>query len=180
MTIVERYEKIKERIESACREAGRNPADIILVAVSKTKPNEEILDVAGLGQVHFGENRAKELEDKMEQIQNPSIQWHFIGTLQSNKIRYMAGRVNWIQSVDKKKALMEIEKRARAENRIINALIQVNISDENQKSGCPPEELEEILTYARTLKNTRVQGLMGMATLTDKPESVRHEFRKLR
>lgn len=179
-SILERFEHIKKRIHTACAAAGRDPADILLVAVSKTKPNKDILELAALGQVHFGENRAKELEDKMKQIGNPSIQWHFIGNLQTNKIKYMAGRVDWIQSVHKKKALKEIEKRAAAEDRTIRTLIQVNISREDQKSGCEPEQLEEILKYAQSLKHTRVLGLMGMATYADNPESVRQEFRKLK
>lgn len=179
-TIIERFDLIKKRIYTACESAGRNPDEILLVAVSKTKPNEDIIELAEHGQLHFGENRAKELEDKMEQIENPALQWHFIGNLQTNKIKYLAGRVNWIQSVHKKKALQEIEKRASAEGRFINVLIQINISDEDQKSGCDPEQLPEILEYAQDLEHTRVQGLMGMATFADNPESVRHEFRKLK
>lgn len=179
-TIIERFEHIKQRINIACEEAGRDPSEILLVAVSKTKPNEDILKLAEHGQVHFGENRAKELEDKMGQISNADLQWHFIGNLQTNKIKYIADRVNWIQSVHKKKALKEIEKRAAAEGRIINVLIQVNISAEDQKSGCDPEQLHEILGYAQNLEHTRVQGLMGMATFSDNPESVRHEFKKLK
>lgn len=178
--ITDRYNHIKERIREACKEAGRNPEDVTLVAVSKTKPNEDIIALAKEGQIHFGENRAKELEDKMQQIENPSLQWHFIGNLQTNKIKYMAGRVDWIQSVHKKKALKEIEKRAKAENRTIQVLIQVNISEEDQKSGCEPDQLEAILTYAQKLEHTRVMGLMGMATFADDPEMVRPEFRKLR
>lgn len=175
-----RYRSVINRIEQACKKCGRKPDDIVLVAVSKTKPDSDVLELAGLGQHHFGENRAKSLEDRFESIRNNNIQWHFIGALQTNKIKYMAHRVNWIQSVHKKKALKEIEKRAAAENRVINALIQVNISDEDQKSGCDPDQLEEILLYGQSLKFTKVKGLMGMATFTDDPEIVRPEFQKLK
>lgn len=179
-SIVENLTAIKMRIRSACEKCGQNPEEITLVAVSKTKPDEDVLKLLEAGQVHFGENRAKALEDRMESISDSTAEWHFIGTLQTNKIKYMAHRVNWIQSVHKKKALKEIEKRAKAEGRTINVLIQVNISSEDQKSGCEPEELEDILTYATNLKHTKVMGLMGMATFTDNLEVVRPEFRKLR
>lgn len=174
------YNEILSRIERACNKCGRNPDDIVLVAVSKTKPDSDVLELVNLGQIHFGENRAQSLEDRFKKIHNDDLQWHFIGTLQTNKIKYMAHRVNWIQSVHKKNALKEIEKRAAAENRIIHTLIQVNISDEDQKSGCDPDELESILTYGQTLKFTKIRGLMGMATFTDDLEIVRPEFQKLK
>tara|TARA_R100001143_G_scaffold52289_1_gene47229 strand:+ start:5793 stop:6491 length:699 start_codon:yes stop_codon:yes gene_type:complete len=178
--IKDRYEDVLTRIERACHNCGRNPDEIVLVAVSKTKPDSDVLELADLGQLHFGENRAKSLEDRLETIHNDDIQWHFIGTLQTNKIKYMSHRVNWIQSVHKKKALKEIEKRASADNRVINALVQVNISDEDQKSGCDPDDLESILTYGQSLKHTKIKGLMGMATFTDDAEIVRPEFQKLK
>lgn len=179
-TLTERYREILSRIDRTCQRCGRNPDEIVLVAVSKTKPDSDVLELFDLGQLHFGENRAKSLEDRLEKIQNNAIQWHFIGTLQTNKIKYMAHRVDWIQSVHKKKALKEIEKRAAAENRVINTLVQVNISDEDQKSGCDPDELESILTYGQSLKFTKIRGLMGMATFTDDAEIVRPEFQKLK
>ncbi len=115
--IHERYQQVKERIFDACKKAGRDPSDILLIAVSKLKPDEDILELLKDGQLHFGENRAKALENRMESIPEESIQWHFIGNLQTNKIKYMAHRVDWIQSVHKKKALKEIEKRASTEDR---------------------------------------------------------------
>jgi pyridoxal phosphate enzyme (YggS family) len=179
-TIHDRYRKTKKQIANACEKAGRDPSEILLVAVSKLKPDEDIRSLLQDEQVHFGENRAKALEDRMEAIPDESIQWHFIGNLQTNKIKYMAHRVNWIQSVHKKKALKEIEKRASNENRTLNTLIQVNISEEDQKSGCHPDDLEPLLRYAQSLKHTKVKGLMGMATFTDDFEIVRPEFRLLK
>ncbi|MDR9366831.1 MAG: YggS family pyridoxal phosphate-dependent enzyme [Balneolaceae bacterium] len=178
--IKERYKNILTRIDAACKNAGRDSSEIALVAVSKTKPDEDVLALVKEGQLHFGENRAKALETRMQNIEDESVQWHFIGNLQTNKIKYMAHRVNWIQSVHKKKALREIEKRASREGRTINALIQVNISDEDQKSGCDPEDLEKILKYGQDLKHTRVRGLMGMATFTDDHDIVRPEFKLLK
>jgi len=180
MSIAKRLNDVQERIKKACDYCGRDPDEITLVAVSKTKPNEDILEALSASQFHFGENRAKELEDKMQQIENEEIIWHFIGNLQTNKIKYMADRVDWIDSIHKKKALKEVEKRASDVDRHINVLIQVNISDEDQKSGCDPEKLEEILTYARDLKQTHVRGVMGMATFTDDLDVVRKEFRFLK
>ncbi len=178
--ITTRYQSILDRIQKACNDCGRDPAGILLVAVSKTKPDNDLHRLIDEGHLHFGENRAKALEKRMESVPDRSIQWHFIGTLQSNKIKYIAHRVNWIQSVHKKSALKEIEKRAGGFNRVINTLIQVNISDEDQKSGCDPAQLEEILKYAQDLKFTRVCGLMGMATYTEDPEKVRPEFQLLK
>lgn len=179
-SIHERYQNIKTRIADACKKADRDPSEIILIAVSKLKPDEDVIELLKDGQLHFGENRAKALEDRMTAIPDESIQWHFIGNLQTNKIKYIAHRVNWIQSVHKKKALKEIEKRAAQENRTINTLIQVNISKEDQKSGCAPEDLEKILQYGQSLKHTNVCGLMGMATYTDDHEVVRPEFKLLK
>lgn len=179
-TLKERYQQIQHRIEKACKEAGRDPEEITLVAVSKTKPDEDVLELIREGQLHFGENRAKALEDRMESVDDPTAIWHFIGNLQTNKIKYMVHRVNWIQSIHKKKALKEVEKRASEIEREIQVLIQVNISDEDQKSGCDPEQLEGMLNYAQELKYTKVRGLMGMATFTDDPEIVRPEFKLLK
>lgn len=178
--IKDNLQQIEQRISAACAKTGKNKDDIVLVAVSKTKPDGDILEAYEAGQRHFGENRAKELQDKMERIGKDDIIWHFIGNLQTNKIKYMVERVDWIQSVHKKKALKEIEKRASRLERNINVLIQVNISDEDQKSGCEPSELPKLLEYAQDLKFTHVKGLMGMATFTDEPETVRPEFQKLK
>lgn len=180
MDIKERLTQVKQRIADSCKACGRSPNEITLVAVSKTKPNEDILEALEASQFHFGENRAKELQDKMEQIERDEIIWHFIGNLQTNKIKYMVERVNWIDSIHKKKALKEVEKRASRIDRHINVLIQVNISDEDQKSGCDPEKLEGMLTYAQDLEYTHVRGLMGMATFTDDMDVVRKEFRLLK
>lgn len=180
MDIKNRLQKVQDRIGAACKACGRSPDEITLVAVSKTKPNSDILEAVEASQLHFGENRAKELQDKMEQIPRDEIIWHFIGNLQTNKIKYMVERVNWIDSIHKKKALKEVEKRASRINRHINVLLQVNISDEDQKSGCDPEKLEGMLRYAQDLEYTHVRGLMGMATFTDDIDKVRKEFRLLK
>lgn len=179
-SIAENLQRIKKRIQTSCEKSGRDPSEILLVAVSKTKPNKDILEALELGQLHFGENRAKELEQKMEEINRDDIIWHFVGPMQTNKIKYMADRVDWIQSVYKKKYFDEIEKRASKAQRIINTLIQVNISDESQKQGCRPEKVPELLKHAQSLDQVRVCGLMGMATYSTGTDVVRKEFRLLK
>ena len=172
--------KVHKRIQQACEKAGRSADDVTLIAISKTKPVADIEEAYSCGHLHFGENRAKELQDKMDSIEKEDIQWHMVGALQTNKIKYMVERVNWIDSVPKKKTLREIEKRASRIDRVINTLIQVNISGEDQKSGCEPENLKKILEYAQGMTHTRVRGLMGIATLVDDPEEVRDEFAGMR
>lgn len=173
-------EKIRKRIELTCERVGRNPDEIMLVAVSKTKPDADILEAITSGQLSFGENRMKELEEKMLSIQNPEIDWHMIGNLQTNKIRFIANRVNWIHSVEKSKYLKEIDKRAKEYDRVINVLIQVNISGETQKGGCEPNQLKSVLESVKGMNNIMIKGLMGMATFVNDPEQVRSEFQLLK
>lgn len=171
---------INARIETICKQCGRDPKDIHLVAVSKTKPVSDILSAVQCGQLAFGENKMQELQDKMFQITNPDISWHMIGTLQTNKIRLIADKVDWIHSVPKAKHLDEIEKRAAQNNRMINVLIQVNISNEDQKSGCSVSELAQILDHAKGMEHILIKGLMGIASFVENPEDVRSEFRLLK
>lgn len=182
LDICQNLKNVQQRITEACENAGRTPDEITLVAVSKTKPIDDIKTAFDCGQLHFGENRAKELQDKMGKYENDEIQWHMVGNLQTNKIKYMVERVNWIHSIEKSKYLREIEKRASRIDRVINTLIQINISGEDRKSGCEPEDLKEILEYAQGLDHVRVRGLMGMATFVDaeEVESVRPEFKMLK
>ncbi len=179
-TICKNLEQLNERIAAVCKKAGRDPAEIHLVAISKLKPNSSILEALDCGQFHFGENRARELQQKMEQIDKEEIRWHFVGPMQTNKIKYMVERVNWIQSIYKKKYHKEIEKRASRMDKVINTLVQVNISGEDQKQGCRPEDVSGILEHAQSLKHVRVRGLMGMATYAAEPDKVRREFKLLK
>lgn len=179
-SIAENIQRIQNKIKITCEKADRDPSEVLLVAISKTKPNSDILEALDHGQVHFGENRAKELEQKMEEIGRDDIIWHFVGPMQTNKIKYMADRVDWIQSVYKKKYFDEIEKRASKAGRVINTLIQVNISDESQKQGCEPGKVPALLKHAQSLDHVRVCGLMGMATYSTSADVVRKEFRLLK
>lgn len=179
-TICSNIETIRERIAEACTRTGRDPESVELIAISKTRPVEEILQARECNQLHFGENRIPELQEKMEQIPDEEIVWHFVGAMQTNKIRQLAGRVDWIHSIWKRKYLDELEKRLEGSGRKVNVLIQVNISNEPQKHGCRPEEVRELVEHALPMKNIRVRGLMGMATFTEDEGKIREEFRLLR
>lgn len=179
MSIQSRLQEVRENIDRLCAGCGRPAGEVILIAVTKTHPPESIQQAVDAGQFHFGENKIQELVSKMDRLDD-RIQWHMIGALQTNKIKYMAGRVNWIHSVSRIRELNEIEKRASPYGRIINVLIQVNISGEEQKSGCSPDELPSLLEHAATLEQLKVRGLMGMASLTVDKEHIRSQFRALR
>jgi PLP dependent protein len=156
--------------------------NVTLVAVSKTKPVEDILELYNLGQRDFGENYVQELVEKYEQLPE-DIRWHFIGHLQSNKVKYMAPFVSLIHSVDSEKLLKEINKEAKKNNRIIDCLLEVYIAKEESKFGLNEEELQTLITRiseANSFNNISVKGLMGMASFTDDKEVVRKEFAQLK
>jgi len=156
---------------------------VTLVAVSKTKPASDILDLYQLGQRDFGENYVQELVDKAAQLPT-DICWHFIGHLQSNKVKYIAPFVHLIHGVDSLKLLKEINKQAAKHNRIIDVLLQVHIAQEETKFGFDAAELQELLQTqaAEVLKlhHVRICGLMGMASFSDNAELVRSEFQQLK
>ena len=157
------------------------PAGVTLVAVSKTKPVEDIRALYDLGQRDFGENYVQELTEKQPQLPE-DIRWHFIGHLQSNKVKFIAPFVFLIHGVDSSKLLKEIDKQAAKLNRVIPVLLQVYIAREETKFGLDAAELEEILTSEETagFKNIRIEGLMGMASFTENTNTIREEFRSLK
>lgn len=159
------------------------PGNSTLVAVSKTKPVEDIVSLYELDQRDFGENYVQELVDKYLQLPQ-DIRWHFIGHLQSNKVKYIAPFVHLIHGIDSYKLLKEVDKQAQKNQRVIDVLLQVHIAQEETKFGLNEIELNEILnTNANTiqeLKNSRVKGLMGMASLTKDENKIREEFRYLK
>ncbi len=156
------------------------PADVQLIAVSKTKPASLIQEVYQAGQRAFGENKVQEMVDKYEQLPK-DIQWHLIGHLQTNKVKYIAPFVHLIHAVDSLKLLQEIDKQAAKYNRIIPCLLQFHIANEDTKFGLDFSEAEEILQSREFIEMQHIQivGLMGMATFTDNEEQVRDEFRNL-
>lgn len=152
-----------------------------MVAVSKTKPVAEIKELYDLGQRDFGENYVQELVDKYEELPK-DIHWHFIGHLQSNKVKYIAPFVSLIHGVDSFKLLEEINKQAQKNNRFIDCLLQIYIADEETKFGLDEEELDVLIRKCADMqmKNIFIKGLMGMASFTDDKEKVRNEFRNLK
>jgi pyridoxal phosphate enzyme (YggS family) len=151
----------------------------ILVAVSKTRPVDDVQELYDLGQRDFGENYVQELVDK-ETVLPKDIYWHFIGHLQSNKVKYIAPFVYLIHGVDSLNVLKEINKEAAKNNRVIDCLLQVHIAKEETKFGLDVTELAEVMTAADTLKNVHVAGLMGMASFSDDLTLVRKEFQELK
>jgi len=154
-----------------------------LIAVSKTKPVETILSLYNEGQRRFGENKVQELLEKYETLPK-DIEWHLIGHLQTNKVKYIAPFVTMIHAVDSLKLLFEIEKQGASCNRTIPVLLQMHIAKEDTKFGLDTKELIEILEYYTTnpdlLKHIRIAGLMGMATNTDDNDLIREEFKSLK
>jgi pyridoxal phosphate enzyme (YggS family) len=157
------------------------PNHVTLVAVSKTKPNQVLMEAYEAGQRIFGENRVQELVPKSETLPK-DIEWHMIGHLQRNKIKYIAPFVNCIHSVDKFDLLHEINKEAAKNKRTIRVLLQFHIAQEDTKFGLSLEEAETYLTSPEytELKNTEIAGVMGMATFTDDETQIRNEFRTLK
>ena len=155
------------------------PSDVQLVAVSKTKPNADITEAYNVGQRVFGENKVQELVAKYESLPK-DIQWHFIGHLQSNKVKYIAPFVSLIHSVDSLKLLQIINKEAEKCDRTIPCLLQVYIAKEETKFGLDQTELNQLLDESANLKNIGICGFMGMATNTDDMNIVRNEFKELK
>jgi PLP dependent protein len=157
------------------------PEHVTLVAVSKTKPNEAILEAYQAGQRIFGENKVQELTEKYESLPK-DIEWQMIGHLQSNKVKYIAPFVSLIHGVDSFKLLKEINKRAVQNERVINCLLQIHIAEEDTKFGFDDKEVIELLKSEtfQDLKNIKVVGLMGMATFTDDENQIRKEFKGLK
>ncbi|WP_119079265.1 YggS family pyridoxal phosphate-dependent enzyme [Chitinophaga alhagiae] len=159
--------------------ANITPYHARLVAVSKIKPVEDIQALYDAGQRIFGENYVQELADKAGRLPQ-DIEWHFIGHLQRNKVKYIAPFVSMIHSVDSVNLLQEINKQAARHNRVIHCLLQVFIATEETKFGLSEAEVYEVLEQAGALPNVRIAGLMGMASNTDDEERIRKEFRGLR
>jgi len=157
------------------------PENVTLVAVSKTKPVADLMEAYAAGQRIFGENKIQEMADKHEQMPK-DIEWHMIGHVQSNKVKFMAPFVTLIHGVDSLKLLEEIDKQAQKNNRIIDCLLQIHIAEEETKFGLDENEVFEILKSDgfAALKNIQVKGLMGMATFTENQQQIKKEFTNLK
>lgn len=171
MSIKDNLHKIKSEL----------PEGVTLVAVSKTKPNADILEAYEAGQRVFGENKVQEMVQKWEELPK-DIEWHMIGHLQRNKVKYMAEFVSLIHGVDSLKLLKEINKQAEKYGRVIPCLLQMHIAEEDTKFGLDEGELEELLHSDdfKSMKNVKIVGLMGMATFTSDEAQIRKEFAHLK
>lgn len=159
------------------------PEHVTLVAVSKTKPVADLMEAYNAGQRIFGENKIQEMTEKWEEMPK-DIQWHMIGHVQTNKVKFMAEYVSLIHGVDSLKLLHEINRQAQKHNRVIDCLLQMHIAEEETKFGLDEKELNEILDFIHNKKeeltNIRIVGLMGMATFTDNQEQIKKEFSHLK
>lgn len=180
--IKENIEKIWERIEFSAKRSGRTKEAIQLVAVTKTVGVEQILETVRCGIQNIGESRIQESLDKYQAIHGPfpSVQWHMIGALQRNKVNHAVELFDLIQSVDSQKLLSAIDRRASELGKVQNCLIEIKVSEEPTKGGLPPEELENILDFSRTMTQVRVLGLMTLAPNFDDRERARPYFAKAR
>lgn len=176
----ENYEKVKENIVRACEKAGRSPEDVTLIAVSKTKPLSDIEELlSDTDAVDFGENKVQELVDKYENVSRP-VNWHMIGHLQTNKVKYIVDKVCMIHSVDSLNLAKTIEKEAAKHDVTVNILIEVNVAQEETKFGLSCDEVFPLIQEIKDFPHIRVKGLMTIAPFVDDPEDNRVYFRKLK
>ncbi|MCY4456204.1 MAG: YggS family pyridoxal phosphate-dependent enzyme [Chloroflexi bacterium] len=186
-TIATRLEAVRERVAAACERAGRDPADITIVGVTKTHPVDAVEEALAAGQVDLGENRAQELVPKAEQAADMGLapRWHFIGGLQRNKVRQVLPHIAVLHSLDSLRLAAEIEKRAEQGRSPdpdvpLPCYLEVNVGGEDSKQGVAPDEVAELLRATAALRHVDVVGLMTVAPQVDDPELVRPVFRELR
>lgn len=184
MSISENLSAISHQIQQVTTQAGREPNSVRLLAVSKTKPVEAIEQAIQAGQRAFGENYVQEAVEKIQYFTNvelgKGVEWHFIGPLQSNKTRLVAEHFDWIQTVDRLKIAQRLSEQRPVNKAPLNVLIQINISDENSKSGITPAELLPLAEQISQLPNLRLRGLMAIPKPESEPEQQKIALRKMR
>ncbi len=178
VNIKENIAAVRARIAAAAQRAGRNPEDITLVAVSKTVEPQRIIEAIDGGITHLGENRVQELVKKYDAIPG-RIQWHLIGHLQTNKVKYIIDKVSLVHSVDSIELAKEIDRRANRRGTVVNILIQVNVAGEETKFGISPDQVEDMIEEIRSYPGIKVKGLMTIAPFAENPEEIRYVFREL-
>ena len=177
--IIDNLRRIQAEMEAACLRSNRLPSDVLLIAVSKTQPEEAIREAYEAGQRVFGENKAQDLIRKKQNLPE-DICWHFIGSLQRNKVKYLVGEVALIHSVNSPALALEIEKVAARRGLVQDILIEVNIAEEESKHGSALPQAEEILRMMPELTHVKARGLMAVAPFSDNAETVRPYFIKMR
>jgi len=171
---------VQKRIEKACIAAGRRADEVTLLAVSKRHPAEKIMIFNDLGVCDFGENQLQEALLKQKELQHLDLQWHFIGTIQSNKTRDIATNFQWVHSVDRSKVLQRLARQRPASLDPLNICLQVNIDMEPQKAGATAEEILQLAALADSLDNIRLRGLMAIPKLSNDPHQQHASFRGVR
>ncbi|GLG01097.1 YggS family pyridoxal phosphate enzyme [Alicyclobacillus hesperidum subsp. aegles] len=178
--VQENVAAIRLHVEAACAKAGRDPADVRVIAVTKTAPPDILPALPANGITDAAENRWQAAREKLMHPAATQLTWHFIGTLQTNKVKYVAPRFDWVHSVDRLELALALAEAAQRLARTLNVLIQVNVAQESQKHGFPPEACLEAATAMIGMPNLVLRGLMTMAPQVDDPEQVRPVFRTLR
>ncbi|WP_126993593.1 YggS family pyridoxal phosphate-dependent enzyme [Thermosipho globiformans] len=178
--IYKRYMEVVNSIKNKCKQIDRDYSKIKLVAVSKTFPVEVLKEAYDSGINIFGENYAQELRDKSKALRDYNIEWHFIGRIQLNKLKYIVPVASLIHSVSRIEEIKEIDKISKKLGKVQEILIQVNVSGEETKSGVKPEQLMDLIEKSKSYENVKVIGLMTMAPFTDNEEIIRNVFKKTR
>ena len=173
-------DRVRERIAAACTRAGRRPEDVTLVAVTKTFPLEQIREAVRAGVCDIGENYVQELLSKREALAEEPVRWHFIGHLQSNKVRYLADWVTMVQALESVSLARELDARAARAGRTIDALVEVNTTGEASKYGVAPDQVLPFVRSLEEFKGIRIRGLMTIGPFLPDPEGSRPMFRLLR
>ena len=176
--LYENYEKVVENVKKACERSGRNFQDVTIIAVSKTKPLSDVEELLAHGITEFGENKVQEMVDKYEHVSKP-VNWHLIGHLQTNKVKYIVDKACLIHSVDSVHLAKEIEKEAAKKDVIVNVLLEVNIAQEETKFGIREDEVYSLIDAIKDMPHIRVKGLMTIAPFVENPEENRGYFRKM-
>lgn len=175
----ENYDIVAKKVENACHRAGRKKEEVTIIAVSKTKPLSDVVELQQYGVMDFGENKVQELCSKYEEIEKP-VRWHLIGHLQTNKVKYIVDKVELIHSVDSLKLAKQISKEAVKKEVVVPILIQVNVAQEETKFGLKTDEVIKLVRKVAKLQNISIQGLMTIAPFVDDPEDNRVYFRQLK
>ncbi len=176
--LYENYEKVVENVKKACERSGRNFQDVTIIAVSKTKPLSDVEELLAHGITEFGENKVQEMVDKYEHVSKP-VNWHLIGHLQTNKVKYIVDKACLIHSVDSVHLAKEIEKEAAKKDVVVKVLIEVNIAQEESKFGIREDEVYSLIDAIKDMPHVHVMGLMTIAPFVDNPEENRVYFRKM-
>ncbi len=184
ITLEQRIETVRERIELACQRSGRSSRDVTLIGVTKTFPAHIVEAAVEAGLTHIGENRVQELVEKAAGLlgrrQGGEVTWHMIGHLQRNKARYVVEYADCFHALDSWRLAVELDKRAGQGGRIVPCLVQTNVSKEQSKFGIAPSDLHAFLDSLSQFEHLQIDGLMTIASFVDDPEEVRSEFRRLR